>query len=51
MNLMILLRELCDKLLSQGRNLCLFLFHISFTRIATILHSMLGFPAMSMLLE
>jgi len=51
MNLMILLRELYDELLSLGRNVCLFLFHICFTRIAAILHGMLRFPAMSMFLE
>ena len=51
MNLMILLRELYDELLSLGRNVCLFLFHICFTRIAAILHGMLRFPAMSMLWE
>jgi len=51
MNLMILLRELYDELFSQGRNVCLFLFHICFTRIAAIIHGMLRFPAMSMILE
>jgi len=51
MNLMVLLRELYDELLSLGRNVCLFLFHICFTRIAAILHGMLRFPAMSMLWE